>query len=464
MRDHNGPFGPGARRKILFLQGPPSPFWSELGDAFRARGHSVFKVNFCLADWVYWSRRPHSNFRGDQAEWRDYCRAFILEHDITDVLYYADRLPYHVAAAEICRDLGVAAYAVENGYLRPDWITLEPFGMGAYSTFPKDPETIRALAVGRADPDMEVAFRHQFTHEAANEVAFHMLNGLAPRGLWRYNPDRYYHALHDYGAWLWRLLGEAVGGTRRTRTVCDALFHRETPFYLVPLQLQSDYQIRDNSPYQHLREMIEEVIGSFARHAPVKTHLVFKSHPLDNGYERWRRVVARIAAKHGVAKRVSAIDGGPFGTLVSVAKGVVVVNSTSGLHSVRNLKPTIALGSAVYDVPGLTHQRGLDSFWRDPDPVDTRLLRDFLRALAATSQLKGSFYHKVGRAAAHQNIVSRIEDGVLVPADFDPAAWSSRREGVVARPFVEGRAAGKEQAKEPAADPSKDFVEAPALA
>jgi len=105
--------------------------------------------------------------------------------------------------------------------------------------------------------------------------------------------------------------------------------------------------------------------------------------------------------------------------LLPKVSGVIVVNSTVGLHSLAARRPTIVLGSAVYDVKGLTHQEGLDSFWNDPTPVDPALLDQFTRALAASIQVKGDFYNKTGRMVAIAEIVARIlNDTVNGPDAF----------------------------------------------
>ena len=67
----------------------------------------------------------------------------------------------------------------------------------------------------------------------------------------------------------------------------------------------------------------------------------------------------------------------------------------------------------MYDIKGLTHQKGLDSFWNDPTPVDTGLLDRYIRALAASIQLKGDFYNRGGRKFAIAEIVSRIVNGTV---------------------------------------------------
>jgi len=179
-------------------------------------------------------------------------------------------------------------------------------------------------------------------------------------------------------------------------------------YWLCALQLQSDYQIRQNSHFGHISEMIEEVVASFAAHAPADGRLIFKQHPLDNGLNRWPRVVDAAAQRHGCADRVTLIDGGDLGRLLEGARGSVLVNSTVGLHAIRVRCPTKVLGIAVFDIAGLTHQAPLDTFWTRPEPVDAALATDFVRALAGTIQVKGSFYHPAGQRAAQVEIVRRV--------------------------------------------------------
>jgi capsular polysaccharide export protein len=79
-----------------------------------------------------------------------------------------------------------------------------------------------------------------------------------------------------------------------------------------------------------------------------------------------------------------------------------------GLHAIRVGCPTKVLGIAVFDIAGLTHQAPLDTFWTAPEPVDAGLAADFVRALAGTIQVKGSFYHPAGQRAGQAEIVRRV--------------------------------------------------------
>jgi capsular polysaccharide export protein len=395
------------RLTILFLQGHPSRFWSALGDGLDAAGHRVLKINFSLGDRVFWRRKGAVDYRGRMGNWGAWLTDFIRTNGVTDIYYYADRLPYHAEALEISRSLGVRCWAIEFGYLRPDWLTFEPEAMGARSLFPKTREGIAERAERHVLPDLRPRYHHTFSEEAFGEVTFALLSEVGRPAYPFYRSDRYYWPGFDYLAWLVVLAGE-LRAKRRAGEVEARLMRDNAPYNMVAMQLQQDYQIRASSPYDHLEEFLEEIVSSFAQNAPADRRLLFKMHPLDNGLENWPRRLKRLEKRYGIVGRTDLIRGGDLGNLIRSSQGVIYVNSTVGLHCIMNRKPSIAMGSAVFDIDGLTHQGGIDSFWRDPEPVDGPFLELFLRALMDI-QVRGTFYGEEGREAAIAEIVRRMD-------------------------------------------------------
>jgi capsular polysaccharide export protein len=388
--------------KVLFLQGPPSVFWRELSDAFEAQGVETRRVNFSFGDQVYWFKRGAINYRGTLKKWPRYLADLLKREGITDILYYADRLPYHRFAARVARRMGVRCHAVEFGYLRPDWVTLERDGMGRFSHFPNDPDNIRRIAAQVGDPDLKNRYPHTFGQEATNEVIYNLVAYFGRLMFPFFRSDKYYDPLFDYLSWLPRMF-------RARHDLPEGYFDDKLKRnYLLALQLQSDYQIRANSPYHHLSQMLDQVMQSFSRHAPENGRLIIKQHPLDNDLENWRKVVGELAEKYRIQNRVLFIEKGNLAEILRHCHGSIVVNSTTGLHSLRADVPTIVLGAAIFDIAGLTHQGGLDAFWRHPERIDRSLLACFIRALAGTIQVKGNFYHPEGRKLGISTIIERV--------------------------------------------------------
>lgn len=419
-------------RTVLLLQGPPTPFWRELAQAFEDAGDRCRRVLLCPGDGVWW-RGPAIRYRGTLEAWPDALGAILAREGVTDILYYGDQNPYHRAAADVARRMGCRAVAVEFGYLRPGWLTLERGGMGAWSHFPDDPSLIRHAALDLPELPETRRFAHRQAVEALHETVFVFANAVLRPLYPHYDDDRRMSALLEYGSTILRWARQAWRGAAQQRAV-RALLASGKPFVLVPLQLQSDSQIRRNSPFRGLRPMLEQVLSSFARAAPDDLCVVVKIHPLDVGLVDWARVVRGIADRHGVHGRVFTIDGGDLPAMLHRCRGTVLVNSTVGLHAIRAGVPVKALGIAVYDMPGLTHQGSLDSFWRRPDPVDAALAGDVVRLLAASIQVPGSFYEPEGRRTAIAEIVRRIRsDALNEPRAFvdpPPRLAHARRLGV----------------------------------
>ncbi len=398
--------------KFLFLQSPPGPFAPELRDALHARGHDVHRINLCLGDAVQWGWRPAVSYRGTYANWRPFLAEYVRAHGITDILYYGDRLPYHRVAVDLMRESGLRGTAIEFGYLRPDWITLERQGMSALSHFPLDPAVIKAAAAKLPPREVSERYPHGFVTEAFREVTHHLLTYFGRPFYPRYNADTYYNPLLNYLSYIPRLMASGRRGKRaavRTRNWLQT----KRRYALMPLQMQNDYQLRASSPFRHQREAIEMVLESVQRAAPDNFHIIFKIHPLDNGWERWAKVVGQTAAKLGIPRRVSTIDGGHLPTLLDHCNRVVLINSTVGMHAIQRLRPTKVLGLAMFDIPGLTHQGSLDDFWSKPELPDPELRDSFIRLLAATIQIQGSFYNAEGRARAIEEITRRLITGTV---------------------------------------------------
>jgi capsular polysaccharide export protein len=70
--------------------------------------------------------------------------------------------------------------------------------------------------------------------------------------------------------------------------------------------------------------------------------------------------------------------------------------------------PTIALGRAIYDMPGLTHQGGLDGFWSAPQAPDAELYDAYRRVVMAETQINGAYATSRGRRLAVPEIARRL--------------------------------------------------------
>ncbi len=156
--------------------------------------------------------------------------------------------------------------------------------------------------------------------------------------------------------------------------------------------------------------MIERVMNSFAEHASAEARLVFKMHPLDHGIERHDIVIERLAGRLGLKDRIAVIETGELAAMLDCATGAITTNSTAGLAALGRDRPTMALGSAIYNLPGLTHQTGLDAFWTSPTAPDARLYAAFRRTVIARTQINGGYSSRRGAALAAPAVSERLLD------------------------------------------------------
>src|SRR5262249_5113254 len=160
---------------------------------------------------------------------------------------------------------------------------------------------------------------------------------------------------------------------------------------------------------QSVRAAIEMVLTSFAGHAAPASRLVVKLHPLDSGIYDWAAMTRHAAVGVGVSDRLTILDGGSIDAPLALSRGVVTINSTVGIRALTLGQAVVALGSAIYDMPGLTFQGDLDAFWSAGGPPDPSLLDAFRRVLAARALIPGSFFSKPGLKVAVEAAVARLE-------------------------------------------------------
>ena len=391
------------RRTFLFLQGPATPFFARLADRLLADGHRVFKLNFNAGDWAYWAPRACWHFRGRPESLRDFLDDKYRKFGITDQVLFGDRRPVHRPAVEHAEVGGVRTHVYEEGYFRPYWVTLERRGLNGHSLLPRDPHWFREVGGRLPDPPQPVRLPAPFHTRAIHDVLYHLAGMTNPVFFQRYRTHAPLATAVEYAGYVKRLPMVRLWHRRRDADQIAALLHRGKPFYFLPLQLNSDAQIRDHSRFADMRPMIEYVMESFARCADTDACLVIKNHPLDTGLAHHARTIAKAATRLGMADRALYLESGDLELLLRNARGCVTVNSTTGIVALGLGCPTTTLSDPIYNLPGLTFQGGLDHFWREGEKPDAELFCRFRRVVLRATQIDGGFYCRTGIALAIEN-------------------------------------------------------------
>ena len=401
-----------APRSFVFLQGPPGPFFRQLAQRLGELGHAIHRINLSGGDLYDWPKGA-TNYRGTMSAWPMYLDRFLQDHRATDLVLYGDCRPVHQAAVRIAKLRGVRVFVFEEGYIRPDWMTLEPDGVNGHSSFDRDPELILASSRWLPEvpelPSITADFRRR-----ARDSYWHYHHVVTGRLSFPFYRTHRSHSIVGEGfGWLLKFARKG----RRTRQAEETLAAiADKKFILFPLQLTGDYQIRAHSPFDSMTQAVDYVLNSFAAHAAPDQILLVKEHPLDASWRNWPAYVRRRAHRLGIEERVICIDGGDLDELAASAIGMVCVNSTSGTLALEKGIPVVVLGDAVYDVPGITHQAGLDNFWQQPERPDAALYASFKKALHAKCLVRGGLASASATDILVQNSIERLlaEDSVRI--------------------------------------------------
>lgn len=401
-------------RRVMMLQGIMGPFFGKLGTALRDAGHTVFKVNFNGGDRAFWRLPNGIDYRGSLDEWPAAFSQLLQDHAITDIMLFGDCRDHHIVALEVCRQMGVTAYVFEEGYIRPDWVTMEIGGVNGFSTLSRDPAWYRAEAAQLPPIPEHRKVSSSFRKRATEGFIYNAADVLTR---WRYpgwQNHRPWHPVVEGIGWARKLSRRKQ---RRVEAVAliDRLIDNNQRYFLFPLQLDSDAQIRLHSPFAGIADALRMVLKSFADHAPSDVRLVIKEHPLDNGVRDWQRDAQTIAQQFGVGDRVDYLPWGDIEAISQHSLGMVTINSTSGTLALDQTVPVVVLGTAIYDMPDLTNQAGLDRFWANPVAPDPATFSAFRRVLIDRCLIPGGFFSAEALDKVVRHAVARFEGRFLMP-------------------------------------------------
>ncbi|MBL0948904.1 MAG: capsular biosynthesis protein [Brevundimonas sp.] len=368
--------------------------------AIETAGGEVHRLILNMGDLFDWRRggarlhrEPFETFRAALPDWIG---------DFTDVIVFGDTSPHARAVLDAARTAGLETWILENGYFRPDWITLERQGVNAEGCSPSRPEAYadvaarepRPIPVGRILP-------WHVTH-----ISLYYFLELLGRAVFP-------HFRPEYEPPPWRqAVGHVVRALKSRRSMMRRRIRRllrgDIPFVLVCLQRDGDSQLVRHSTLPTNGAFLARVLDSFAAHAPPGLHLVVKGHPLDAGVIDLEAETLRLGAALGVRERVHYLDGGALADLCRASKGLVVNNSSAALSALGFGTPVKVLGQAFFDMEGLTDPRPLETFWKGPVPPDPDLFARFRTWVIDNTQINGGFHGPRVRRTTAEALVRRF--------------------------------------------------------
>lgn len=393
-----------SERRFLFLQGPPGPAFRELARALEQRGATVFRINLSGGDLRDWPD-PTLNYKGPFSEWPVFIDGFLRRNRVTDLLLFGDCRPYHVAAHGMAEMREIRTHVLEEGYLRPHWMTLEPEGVNARSLLSRDKRWFRNEARKLPPEPNSPPITASFRRRARDSYWYYHQTTTGRLRFPHYRSHRPGSIIVEGLGWLWKFVRQK-GAQARASRVLDDLAGK--PLFVLPLQLSGDYQIRSHSSFPDMKSAAQYVIESFASHAPADAHLLVKTHPLDCSFFNWGGFVRAEARRHALTERLHFADGGDLDEIIEDAHGLVCVNSTSATLALARGVAVCTIGEAIYDMDGLTHQGHLDDFWTNPTRAEKGLYEAFRRVLVDRCLVRGGLASESAVTTLIENMTVRL--------------------------------------------------------
>lgn len=388
---------------LLMLQGPIGPLFSRIAAWKRGMGHQVRRVIFNAGDAGYCDDKDAIYYRHGQHEWRDQLHSCVRWYDIKGVLLFGQTRFYHRQAIEICQRMGIPVFVMEEGYVRPGFLTLELTGVNAYSTTLKNHVWSAETTAHELRPATTRAHRFKLTFCAINYYL------RLKAGSWWY-PNYVHHRdstlfLH---AKYWINAALNYPHTRWQDKRELKRLDTSKPYFFMPMQLDSDAQLLFHSRYINVMAFVDEVLGSFAVHAPYNAQLIIKQHPLARGHLDVRQRVLRKAADLGIADRVIFVHACKIYQLLEKVAGVVTINSTVGVQAIAHAAPLKIMGDAIYDHPDVADPQPLDSFWLNPFRPDPDRAKAFHQQLKHLTQVPAALYDAASVPLRWSELLSKL--------------------------------------------------------
>ena len=397
------------RPRVVLLQGPVGPFFRRLHRFLERRGYEVVRICFDAGDRFFARGTKCLVYSGGRQEWQAWFADFLSLADPDHVIYFGAGREFHRVARSVAEASAVNVISLEEGYIRPGFVTVERSANNAASPIAGliPPANFDLPALERQRTDFR-GFGPMCGHGALYYTIRTLFSGWAQRELFH----RRFNLVQEVFAWARNYWRRTAHLRRNFAAIEKLLEHHHAQYFLVPLQVATDSQMSLAARGWNSARLIGSVLTSFALHAPASHRLVFKIHPMERGHSTDERRIRSMAERFGLADRVDVIDTGSLGLLTRHSAGMITINSTSGLSAIAHGVPLLVVGDALYANEQLavcaSGEPDFDSFWQGAPVADAVLRRRYLAWIRAICLKRGDFYSRRGMGPACQGVLEAL--------------------------------------------------------
>lgn len=397
----------------MLLQGPVGPFFGKLHQFLNHMGRDTWRVCFHRADYLHHKSDKSLSFPGGEADWRAWLSAVLAARAFSTIILFGAQRPAHIVARNVAKQYGVRVICLEEGYIRPGYITVENDGNNASSPI--------AGQLPPAEEIDQIDHYPQHHYKGLSRMVAYACLYYTVRGLTTYRKQRaLFHRKTPLATeafyWLRNIARRICCGDRNFTIIQNLLEHADRQYFLVPLQVNADANmVKFSNGWTSVR-LIVESLRSFAIYAPPDLRLVFKIHPMERGHNNLTTLITSTAEKLGLTDRVDVVETGSLGLLTRHSAGMITINSSSGLSAVFHGVPLLVMGRAIYRHPALAQcgndERDFNAFWTSQHVAKPELRANYLAWLKRNALKAGDFYHHDGIDVACQSVFEKLQERV----------------------------------------------------
>lgn len=359
-------------KKVLMLQGPTGYFFKRLSFFLKTFYKTeILKINFCGGDKFFFP--DGYSFNGTKKDYENFITKTLKDYDA--IMLFGEYREQHVIAKQIAKKLKKEIYVFEEGYIRPNYITLEKNGVNANSNL----INLKKFKTNKKDTFFLNNNKPSQTKIAFILYLYNFMNFCFSFEFSNYKHHRNFgikEAFKFSKAWLRRRFFK-----NNDNKVVKEIINKE--FFFVPLQVSIDSQVLCNSNFEKMENFIKYVIEI----SNGKT-ILFKDHPLEIE-ENYKDIINKYKANN-----IYFIRTGDINLITKNAKGIITINSTVGLNALFHYKPVFCLGKSFYVNNGLATNKNINDFILNTEKYNPNkeTVDDFKNFILKETQIKGSFY------------------------------------------------------------------------
>lgn len=378
-----------SHKNILLIQGPMGPFFDEFAKFLFEQQNDVFKINLNLAEKLFYNQIQSFDYTGPLEGFKKYLTHFIETNNIQQIFVFGDCRSYHRIAKSVSNTQNIDFFVFELGYIRPNYITLEQHGVNNYSKLPRDLD----FYINENTPSQPVPIN---AHPSYAKMAFYsslyyFINKLPFNKFKSYTHHKNPSYIREALIGIKSAYRKVIFSFSEYVIKNQILKFPKKSYFVVPIQVSSDFQIIKHSDYPSVANFIEEIIKSYSE-ASIKQTLIFKHHPMDRGHANYTSLIKKLSEQYNVSNEVFYVHDIYLPVLLERAKGTILINSTVAFSSFYHDTPVKVMGRANYDFANMSYQGPLEDFWHDESNFNPENYTFYKNYLIKHTQVNGSFY------------------------------------------------------------------------